>query len=177
MPDIIPLIVPVRRDCEADRTATSALALETGQPEIRPSPAAAAREPDDPSPPIANDPPRSSAQNWRPPSTGPPSRHYLDRRAAGIAEAGGGGNPDDLLTTAALAEWLQTSVAWLEIGRCKRYGPVFIRLSPRRIRYRRSDVLDWLAERSHRATDAYDSERMGRKRGSRVVDGHVVRPE
>jgi predicted DNA-binding transcriptional regulator AlpA len=84
-----------------------------------------------------------------------PKRHYLDRRAADLAEEGRGKNSDDLLTTPAVADWLRISPAWLEIGRSKGYGPRFVRLSPRRVRYHRADVLAWLAERTHRSTAAY----------------------
>jgi predicted DNA-binding transcriptional regulator AlpA len=81
----------------------------------------------------------------------PPARHHLDRWASALAEHGRG-DPDDLLTTPALAEWLQVSSEWLEIGRSRGYGPKFIRLSPSRVRYRRSDVLEWLAERTRVVT-------------------------
>jgi hypothetical protein len=89
-----------------------------------------------------------------------PTKHHLDRRADEIAAAGAG-NADDLFTTAAVADWLGVSVQWLEIGRSsgrkgKPYGPCFVRLSPRRIRYRRSDVLAWLASRTHKATREYE---------------------
>jgi predicted DNA-binding transcriptional regulator AlpA len=76
-----------------------------------------------------------------------PVKHHLDRRAADLAETGRG-DPDSLLSTPALAEWLTVSAQWLEIGRSKGYGPKFVRLSPSRVRYRRSDVLDWLASRT-----------------------------
>lgn len=83
-----------------------------------------------------------------------PQRHHLDRRAADLAEALEG-PPDDLLTTAALAQWLGVSPAWLEIARSRGYGPKFVRLSPRRVRYSRRAVLAWLDERTHRATREY----------------------
>ena len=83
-----------------------------------------------------------------------PLRHHLDRRAVELVDDGVG-NPHDLLTTPATAEWLGVSVQWLEIGRSKGYGPSFVRLSPRRVRYRRADVLEWLRERTHRSTAAY----------------------
>lgn len=101
--------------------------------------------------------------------------HHLDRRAATIAAAGTG-DPDDLLDTSEVAEWLAVSSQFLEIGRHRGYGPKFVRLSPRRCRYLRSDVLSWLAERTHAATREYDTGVVGRKRGSRVVAGKVVEP-
>jgi predicted DNA-binding transcriptional regulator AlpA len=83
-----------------------------------------------------------------------PERHHLDRRAADLAEALEG-PPDDLLPTPTTAAWLGVSDQWLEIGRSKGYGPPFVRLSTRRVRYRRADILTWLKERTHRSTAAY----------------------
>ena len=85
-----------------------------------------------------------------------PKHLHLDRRAARLAAEGADARPDDLLTTKAVAAWFGVSVSWLEIGRSKGYGPPFIRVAPRRIRYRRSSVLAWLAEREHRCTIEYD---------------------
>jgi predicted DNA-binding transcriptional regulator AlpA len=87
---------------------------------------------------------------------GAAGRHHLDRRAKDLIEAAAGeGPPDDLLTTAGVSAWLGISVQWLDIGRCRGYGPAFVRLSPRRIRYRRADVIAWLSERTHRSTAGY----------------------
>ncbi|HUS96768.1 MAG TPA: hypothetical protein VMX97_08530 [Hyphomicrobiaceae bacterium] len=87
----------------------------------------------------------------------PIKTHHLDRRAARLMEDTAEGHPDDLLTTAELAEWLGTSRQWLEIGRCKsgNYGPPFIRLGPKQIRYRRCDVVRWLEERAYWRTTEY----------------------
>ena len=84
-----------------------------------------------------------------------PIRHNLDRRADEIAKAGADHDGDELLKTPETAKWLGVSDEWLEIGRCRGYGPKFIRLSTRRVRYRRSDVLAWLAERTHSSTASY----------------------
>ena len=89
-----------------------------------------------------------------PPADGVPRHHHLDRRADQIA-AEGAGNADDLLTTTDLAEWLGVSTQWLEIGRSKGYGPLFVVIGPRRIRYRRDDVMRWLRQRTHAATAEY----------------------
>jgi predicted DNA-binding transcriptional regulator AlpA len=86
-----------------------------------------------------------------------PRRHHLDRRADLLAEYGDG-NPDDLLKTRAVADWLGVSTQWLEIGRSKGYGPPFVRFSPRRVRYRRGDILKWLKERTYRSTAGYGSD-------------------
>jgi predicted DNA-binding transcriptional regulator AlpA len=101
-----------------------------------------------------------------------PQRFHIDKRAdklaAEIAEAG---NPDDLLTTCEVAEWLGISPQWLEIGRHRGYGPRFIRLSPRRVRYSRRAVLEFLAERTHAATAEYA------RRPSAKVVGDVAKPK
>jgi len=106
-----------------------------------------------------------------------PQKHHLDRRAADIAAKGAASNHDDLLSTIETAAWLGISQQFLEIGRCKGYGPRFVRLSPRRVRYLRSSVLAWLEEREHASTDEFDTGAAGRKAGVRVVDGRVVAPE
>jgi predicted DNA-binding transcriptional regulator AlpA len=109
----------------------------------------------------------------------PPRRFHLDKRAADIA-AEGAGDPDDLLNTAEVAGWLGVSTQFLEIGRTRGYGPKFVKLSPRRVRYRRSSVLEFLNQRTHAATAEYANPlapRIGRKAGSKVVEGKVVQPE
>ncbi|HYU12570.1 MAG TPA: helix-turn-helix domain-containing protein [Stellaceae bacterium] len=86
--------------------------------------------------------------------TDTPQRHHLDRRAADIAEQSAG-NADDLLSSSEVAEWLGVSTQWVEIARHRGFGPRWVRLSPRRVRYLRADVLAWLRERSHAATAEY----------------------
>jgi predicted DNA-binding transcriptional regulator AlpA len=89
-----------------------------------------------------------------------PGRHHLDRRADHLAREGAAaGDTDDLLDTKALAAWLGVSTQFLEIGRHRGYGPRFVRLSTRRTRYRRGDVIDWLRERTHAATAEYQRDR------------------
>jgi predicted DNA-binding transcriptional regulator AlpA len=76
-----------------------------------------------------------------------------------------------------VAVWLSVSVPWLEIGRTKNYGPKYIRLSERRVRYKRSDVLEWLASRTYENTAKYEHGVKGRQRGSRVIAGKTIPPE
>jgi hypothetical protein len=95
--------------------------------------------------------------------------HHLDRRADNLI-AEGAGNPDDLLTTEEVAAWLHVSMQWLEIGRHHGYGPPYVRISPRMIRYRRGDVLTWLAGRTHTSTADY---RTGRKRKNRCAEART----
>lgn len=86
-------------------------------------------------------------------------RHFqLDRRAEPLYRSGlNVGNPDDLLSTKQVAVWLQVSPAFLEVMRSKG-GPScipFVRLAPTRIRYKRADVLAWLAARTFAFTGDY----------------------
>jgi hypothetical protein len=87
---------------------------------------------------------------------GKPLRHHLDRRAEALIASAAGGS-DDLLSTRELSDWIGVSVQWLEIGRSSGYGPTFVRVSPRCIRYRRGDVVIWLRERTHARTSEYAS--------------------
>jgi predicted DNA-binding transcriptional regulator AlpA len=88
-----------------------------------------------------------------------PQRHHLDRRADAVAASLADGADDDLLSTKQLARKTGLSVQFFEIGRHRGYGPRFVRLSPRRIRYARSAVLEWLAERTYQATREYETGR------------------
>jgi hypothetical protein len=83
----------------------------------------------------------------------PPRRFHFDRRAAELAAIEG--SDDDLLTTREAADWFRCSVQWLEIGRSKGYGPPFVRLGPKCVRYRRGAVRQWLIERTHLHTREY----------------------
>ena len=90
---------------------------------------------------------------------GQPRRHHLDRRAD--ASPTPSATTTTSLSTRAVAELLGVSTQWLEIGRCKNYGPSFVRISPRMIRYRVRDLLAWLDERTHRSTAEYGEKRGG----------------
>ena len=79
---------------------------------------------------------------------GPPKRHHLDRRAQAIAEILSEGDPERLMTTIETAELLGCSVSFLEIGRMRGYGPRKVVLSPKMVRYRRRDVLEWVQKRA-----------------------------
>jgi hypothetical protein len=87
-----------------------------------------------------------------------PIRHHVDRRAhsilAEIPDAGAAGH-DELLSTKHVADWLGISTVFLEIGRSKGYGPAFVRVAPRCVRYKKSDVIGWLNARVHRSTAEY----------------------
>jgi len=75
-------------------------------------------------------------------------RHHLDRRADLASQQIIGGDDDQLLDTPQLCELLKCSHQWLEIGRHEGWGPPFVKLAPRMVRYRRGDVREWLHKRS-----------------------------
>jgi predicted DNA-binding transcriptional regulator AlpA len=108
--------------------------------------------------------------------TGLPGRHHIDRRADAVAAAIAAGDPDQLFSTKELSRLTGLSEQFFEIGRTHGYGPHYLRLSTRRVRYRRADVLSWLASRTHASTKEYDNTGRGRKPGSRVVNGKVIPP-
>jgi len=58
----------------------------------------------------------------------------------------------EVLTTEQAAAFLSCSVQFLEIARCKGGGPPFSKCGPRLIRYRKSALLAWLAQREVRST-------------------------
>jgi hypothetical protein len=127
----------------------------------------------DPPPPPTAPPPRPEL------SAAPARRHGIDRRAIDLAAMPG--DDDDLLSSMQTANWLSVSQQWLEIGRSRGWGPAFIRLSPRRVRYRRGTVRQYLIERAASSTAEYNTKNkdgtpVGRKQGSRLVDGKVVEP-
>ena len=86
--------------------------------------------------------------------------HHLDKRAHAIAAAAAGEDEDELLATAQVAAWLGVSECWLEIGRHKGYGPPFVMIAPRLVRYLRSSVLAWLHERTHQCTREYSKRKL-----------------
>lgn len=49
----------------------------------------------------------------------------------------------NLMTEDELCEWLGKSKAWAQRGRWAGYGPKYVKVG-RAVRYRESDVLEWL---------------------------------
>jgi hypothetical protein len=78
---------------------------------------------------------------------------HLDRRASDLALVAG--DDDLLLTPKQLAQWLGVSDQWVSIGRCRGYGPPFIKVAPLTVRYHRGSVRQWLNERSFVSTAGY----------------------
>jgi hypothetical protein len=77
---------------------------------------------------------------------GPQSkRHHLDRRIDQILAALDKLRPDQVLDTPKLAEVFGVSPQWLEIGRCRGWGPPFER--GYRYSYQIPKVRKWLTER------------------------------
>jgi hypothetical protein len=83
-------------------------------------------------------------------------RSHIDRTANQMADALAASATDESLSTVQAATFIGCSPSFLEIGRCKGYGPRFRRLSPRMIKYLKSDVIDWLRSRArHQSTAEY----------------------
>jgi predicted DNA-binding transcriptional regulator AlpA len=82
-----------------------------------------------------------------------PDKRLIDRRADLVAAQPGSG--DDMLTTVELAAWLGVSVQFLEIARSKGGGPPYKKFTTRCVRYLRSDVREWLRDRSFAHTSEY----------------------
>jgi predicted DNA-binding transcriptional regulator AlpA len=101
-----------------------------------------------------------------------PQSFHLDRRAADLAAQllTGTADPDQLLDTKQTAKLLGLSDQWVEIGRHRGYGPRYIKLSSRRIRYRRQDIIAWLDERAHASTSEYASAGGPGRRRKEVAD-------
>jgi predicted DNA-binding transcriptional regulator AlpA len=77
----------------------------------------------------------------------------IDRRAHRLVDVEF--HPEQALSTKEVAAWLGVSVQFLEIGRTRGYGPKFVRITKRLVRYRVGDVLDWLKSRTHACTSQY----------------------
>jgi predicted DNA-binding transcriptional regulator AlpA len=88
-----------------------------------------------------------------------PKSHHIDKRAESILAIRGSrdglGDDDELLSTKQVADWLHVSTQFLSIGRAKKYGPKFVRLSHKQVAYRRCDVRAWLTERTFASTKEY----------------------
>jgi hypothetical protein len=71
------------------------------------------------------------------------------------------------LTTSELAAALHVSEIWLAKQRSKGLGCPFVRLGPSIIRYRKSDVLQWLETLAHNSTAEYEPHQKGNIYGRR----------
>lgn len=68
------------------------------------------------------------------------------------ADRGLNPDPDELLRPDETAAVLKFSVRTLEAMRLRGGGPLYIALSRRAVRYRRSDIDAWIASRERRST-------------------------
>jgi len=74
--------------------------------------------------------------------------HLIDLRASSLVPVfESEGKPSDVFLTPALAARLGVSRQWLEMGRCKGYGPPSIKIGSCK-GYRRDAVIAWLRERA-----------------------------
>ena len=87
--------------------------------------------------------------------------HLLDARAKAVVAASDG-DADDLLSIEDVARWFQVSMQWVDLARYKGYGPPYVLVTPRIVRYRRSEVIAWLKARTYRSPAEYKHSRGGR---------------
>ena len=85
----------------------------------------------------------------------PPEKLHIDRRAEDVLALIGGADPNALLTTTEELRLLKVSPQWLEGARHRGFGPPFVRLSDRIVRYRLGSTIEWLRERTHQSTSEY----------------------
>ena len=86
------------------------------------------------------------------------TRHHFLTSAAfdppdGRTSAPAGPDPDTLLSTSEAAKLVGASERWLERHRLAGTGPKFAKLG-RLVRYRRADLLGWIAANAHASTSA-----------------------
>src|SRR5262245_1405320 len=85
--------------------------------------------------------------------------HHVDLRAEQLLAveppAGIGHNcppdssfDDEVFTTRQAAQWFGTSMHWFDLGRSRGYGPEFVPLGPRCVRYKRKALRKYLQERA-----------------------------
>ena len=94
----------------------------------------------------------------------PPSKLHIDKQADAVLEADSG-RDDEMLSTIEVAAWLGMSTQWLEGARHRGFGPKYMNLGPRMIRYRRGDVVAWLRSRVHQSTLEYETPTQRRSPG------------
>jgi predicted DNA-binding transcriptional regulator AlpA len=85
----------------------------------------------------------------------PPSKLHIDKRADAIVDNTDVGRADEMLSTVEVAAWLGMSTQWLEGARFRGFGPKYMNLGPRMVRYRRGDIIEWLRKRTHQSTSEY----------------------
>jgi predicted DNA-binding transcriptional regulator AlpA len=96
----------------------------------------------------------------------PPSKLHIDKRADAIVE-GDAGRDDEMMSTLQVAAWLGMSTQWLEGARFRGFGPKYMNLGPRMVRYRRGDIIEWLRTRTHQSTSEYATPTPARRSSGR----------
>jgi hypothetical protein len=97
----------------------------------------------------------SAAKKKEPARLAPPEKFHIDRRAEEVLALIGGADPNALLTTTEQSRLLKVSPQWLEGARHRGFGPPFVRLSERIVRYRLGATIEWLNKRTHQSTMEY----------------------
>lgn len=84
------------------------------------------------------------------------TKFHLDKRVELLLNADPAPDSDDqLLTTREVAAYLGMSEQWVTLGRSRNYGPKFVRVGNRRLRYKKSAVRAWLESRTYSNTSEY----------------------
>jgi hypothetical protein len=95
--------------------------------------------------------PLRAYSEWTKMSVAPfPRTHHLDKYAADFIPRLAERDPNELLTTEAVSRLLHVSIQWLEIGRIRDYGPPWVKVGPRMVRYPNGKLVKWLVARSMR---------------------------
>jgi hypothetical protein len=106
---------------------------------------------------------KSSPTSRRPPT---PRKLKIDKTAEVVVARAPDGDDDALLDTASTAVWLGVSTQWLELARCKGYGPRYVKVTARLVRYRKGDLLGYLRSRTSGASLPSTAEPVRRYRES-----------
>jgi predicted DNA-binding transcriptional regulator AlpA len=83
-----------------------------------------------------------------------PQRRKIDKTADTAIAQAPRGDDDLLLDTASTAVWLGVSHQWLELARCKGYGPRYVKVTNRLVRYRKGDIVEYLKSRTTKVEGA-----------------------
>jgi hypothetical protein len=62
------------------------------------------------------------------------------------------GDPDELLTEKQAAAFMKFTCRFLQARRYRGGGPVYVRVSPKAVRYRKRDLITWAQERRQTST-------------------------
>jgi hypothetical protein len=87
-----------------------------------------------------------------------PTKFHIDKRADRVLDLiHHDADPNQLLTTKEESRLLNASTQWLEGGRLRGYGPPFLKLSDKMVRYRLGDTVEWLKTRTRQSTAEYSN--------------------